>query len=76
MAPSPSVRRFAFRLRFAVAIRRFVRGIDISDGLTVLSLGLILAGFTVPLVGAVVVGVLLIPVTPIGPALRILVRGR
>ena len=79
MAPSPQVRRFATWLRFTTNLRRWLRGIDTSDALTVLALILVGAGL-VMVVGVgwavLVLGIVLALMTPIGAAVRLFLRGR
>jgi hypothetical protein len=74
--PSSAARRFATRLRFAVALRRAIRGFDFRDFLTVLALGGIFAGLALPSMAFGVTGGLLLLLTPIGDALRLLIRGK
>lgn len=76
MGPSPAVRRFAFRLRLQVNLRRFIRGTSFSDVLTVVSLSFLFIGLAMPSAAFAVVGGLLVLLTPIGAALRLLIRGR
>jgi len=79
MGPSPSVRLFAARLRFYVALRRFVRGVDFSDVLTVVVVVLLAAGIVIvagPGWACIFVALLLSLLTPIGAALRLFIRGR
>jgi hypothetical protein len=74
--PSAAVRRFRFRLVATASIRRFLR--TPGDVLTIVSLGLLFAGLAmvaVPL-ALVVTGSLLVLLTPVGAAIRILLRGR
>lgn len=76
MGPSPSARRFDARLRLYVTLNKTLRNVDGSDLLTVLSLAALFVGLTAPSVGLVVVGGLLVLMTPIGVALRVFIRGR
>lgn len=74
--PTAATRRWASRLRLANSIRRFARGIDGSDVLTVVALAFLFIGLLAPSWAFGVVGALLTLLTPIGTALRILIRGR
>lgn len=74
--PTPAARRWESRLRLTLSIRRFIRGIDGSDVLTVVALSLLFVGLMAPSWAFGVVGALLTLLTPIGTALRILIRGR
>jgi hypothetical protein len=76
MGPSPSVRLFGLRLRLAAKVYAFIRGFDASDALTVLSLVFIFVGLALPSWAFAVTGGLLCLLTPIGGALRVLIRGR
>jgi hypothetical protein len=76
MGPSPSVRRFGARLRLYVDLRRFIRGVDFRDGLTVVALASVFVGLALPSLAFGVVGALLLTLTPIGDALRLLIRGK
>lgn len=76
MTPTSSVRRFELRLRLYTLLLRAVRSVDGSDLLTVAALGLIGAGITLALWGAVVVGALVLTATPVGTSLRIFIRGK
>lgn len=71
-----STHRFDARLRLYMALLRMVRGLDGSDLLTIVSLAFLFLGLTMPSVGFAVVGGLLVLLTPIGAALRFLIRGR
>jgi len=73
---SPSARLWAARLRLSAALSRFVRGVDASDVLTVVSLVCIFVGLAQPSAAFGVVGFLLVLLTPIGAALRVLIRGK
>lgn len=73
---SAGARRFAARLRLYVILLRFVRGIDFRDALTVVALALVFVGLAAPSLAFGVTGGLLLLVTPIGDALRMLVRGK
>lgn len=73
---SPSARRFDARLRLYTALLRVIRGIDGSDLLTVTSLAFLFIGLALPSVAFAVIGGLLVLLTPIGTALRVLIRGR
>lgn len=75
-APSASARRFAFRLRLSHRIRRFITTTDGSDVLTVVALAMLFVGLLAPSWAFGVIGALLVLLTPIGTALRILIRGR
>lgn len=65
--------------RWTEAIRRFVRGLlgrfGEEDILEVIALTLLAVGLGFPL-GLVVTGALLLLITPIGTAVRLLIRGR
>ena len=76
MVPSPSTRLFGARLRLYAELRRLIRGTDGSDVLTVLALAGVFAGFALPSLAFGVTGGLLLLLTPIGAALRVLIRGR
>lgn len=76
MEPSVSAQRFELRLRLLRAVHGMVARIDGGDVLTVLALAFLGVGLTLPAVGLVVVGALLIPITPVGVAIRVLLRGR
>ena len=76
MTPSAAARRFDVRLRLYTLVYRAARSVDAVDLVTVSALGLLLAGLTLPAAGLAVVGALLIPITPIGTAIRLLIRGR
>lgn len=71
-----SAHRFRARLRLYVALTRVVRGIDGTDVLTVAALALLFVGLAAPSAAFGVVGGLLVLLTPIGTALRLLIRGR
>lgn len=73
---SPSVRLFGARLRLVTKFNRALRGFDASDFLTVTSLLFIFIGLALPSWAFGVTGGLLIWLTPIGAALRLLIRGR
>jgi hypothetical protein len=74
MRPSFRTRLFTWRLRAAQA----VRSIDATDFLTVIALGLLWAGVAMlnVAVACIVAGSLLALLTPVGAAVRILLRGR
>ena len=74
--PTEGARRFGARLRLYVALARVVKGVDGSDLLTVAALGLLFVGLAMPSWAFGVVGALLTLLTPIGTALRMLIRGR
>lgn len=74
--PSGAVGRFGARLRLLVSARRFVRGFDFRDVLTVVALGGVFIGLAVPSWAFGVTGVLLLTLTPIGDAVRVLIRGK
>ncbi len=77
MQPSPSARRFAFRLRItspALISRTLVK--HATSILTVTSLAFVFVGLAMPSAAFGVVGALLVLLTPIGAALRILIRGK
>lgn len=74
--PTAATRRWEGRLRLANSIRRFARGVDGSDVLTVVALTFLFVGLLAPSWAFGVVGALLTLLTPIGTALRILIRGR
>lgn len=74
--PSASARRFELRLLILQRLHAALSGIDGGDVLTVLALAFLGVGLTLPAVGLVVVGALLIPITPVGVAIRVLLRGR
>lgn len=81
MTPTPAVRRFDARLRLLVDLHRLVRSLDGSDALTVLALAGIGGGITIeelhgPGLGLFAAGIVLAFMTPIGTAIRILIRGR
>jgi hypothetical protein len=76
MGPSPSTRLFGARLRLFVDIRRFVRGFDFRDALTVVALVGVFVGLAAPSLAFGVTGALLLLLTPIGDALRFLIRGK
>jgi hypothetical protein len=76
MGPSTSVRLFGARLRFLAKLKGAIRGFDASDFLTVTSLAFIFAGLALPSWAFGVTGGLLLLLTPIGAALRLLIRGR
>lgn len=74
--PTDGARRFRLRLMLYVALARFVRGIDATDVLTVTALALLFIGLAMPSAAFGVVGALLVLLTPVGAALRQLIRGR
>lgn len=74
--PTEGAHRFRARLRLYVALTRVIRGIDGSDVLTIVALGLLFIGLAAPSAAFGVVGGLLVLLTPIGAALRLLIRGR
>lgn len=76
MGPSPAARRFDARLRLYVDMRKLYRRIDASDVLTIISLTFLFVGLALPSAAFGVVGGLLVLLTPIGTALRVLIRGR
>lgn len=79
MHPTPNVRRFEARLRLLLALRRIVSGVDASDVLTVLALVGIGTGIGITFGigwGLFVGSAVLAAMTPIGAAVRLLVRGR
>lgn len=57
-------------------LRRFVRGIDASDAITIVALVFVFVGLLIGSWAFAIVGALLIPLTPIGTALRMMIRGR
>jgi len=71
-----STRRFDARLRFYARLRKFLRDTDGADVLTVVALGFLFVGLALPSLAFGVVGGLLVLLTPIGTALRLLIRGR
>lgn len=71
-----ATRRFDARLRLYARIRRIIRGTDGTDVLTVVSLSFVFIGLTLPSLAFGVVGGLLVLLTPIGTALRFLIRGK
>lgn len=71
-----ATRRFDARLRLYVSLRKMIRETDGTDVLTIVSLALLGIGLTLPAIGLIVVGGLLVLLTPIGTALRVFVRGR
>lgn len=77
--PTGRARRFAARLRLQLAIRRAIRGFDLSDVLTIVAIALMAAGI-VELFGPgwalLVVGIVIALMTPIGAAVRLFIRGR
>lgn len=76
MGPSPAARRFAVRLRLQHDMARFIRGIDLGDVIVVLALAFIFVGLLAPSAAFGVVGLLLLPLTPIWTNIRLLIRGR
>lgn len=73
--PSAAVRRFRSRLLFLARVRRMTPG----TVLTLVSLSLIWLGVAIkidPWVACILIGALLVLLTPVGAALRILLRGR
>lgn len=74
--PTESARRFGARLRLYVALTRVIRGVDGTDVLTIVALALLFVGLALPSAAFGVVGGLLVLLTPIGTALRLLIRGR
>ena len=76
MGPSSAVRRFDLRLRILQAIHRAIRGFDLSDVILLTSLGFIFIGLAAPSAAFGVVGLLLLPLTPIWTNVRLLIRGR
>lgn len=78
MKPGLSARLFRARLLVARAIRRAFGGFDASDVFTIVALVAIFAGvamFSVP-AALILSGSLLLTVTPIGAAVRLMLRGR
>ena len=75
MGPSPAVRRYRFRLMAPALISRTLVK-HASTILTVVSLSFLFFGLALPSAAFGVVGGLLVLLTPIGAALRILIRGR
>lgn len=75
-APSAAVRRFRFRLDIMSRLRRIRR--DPGDILTIVSLGCLFAGVAMLSVPAALIltGSLLALLTPVGAAVRMLIRGR
>jgi len=69
-------RRFGARLRLYASIRKGIRETDGTDVLTVVSLGFLFVGLALPSIAFGVVGGLLVLLTPIGTAIRFLIRGR
>jgi len=76
MTPSPSARRFDARLRLYTTLLRAARAFDFSDVLTLVSLGFIFVGLTLPSAAFAVTGALILPLTPIWTSIRIMLRGR
>lgn len=74
--PSESTHRFRARLRLYVALTKVISRVDATDVLTVVALGLLFIGLAAPSAAFGVVGGLLVLLTPIGAALRLLIRGR
>jgi hypothetical protein len=70
------VRRFGTRLRLYVDIRRFARALDFRDALTIVALAGVFIGLAAPSPAFGVTGGLLLLLTPIGDALRLLIRGK
>ena len=75
MGPSPAVRRYRLRLMAPALISRTLVK-HASTILTVVSLTFLFLGLALPSAAFGVVGALLLLLTPIGAALRILIRGR
>jgi hypothetical protein len=78
MKPGLSARLFRARLLVVRAIRRAFGGFDASDVFTILglvALGIGIAMLSVP-AALIVSGSLLLAVTPIGAAVRMMLRGR
>lgn len=71
-----ATRRFDARLRLYASLRRFLRQTDGTDVLTIVSLTLLFIGLAAPSLAFGVVGGLLVLLTPIGTALRLIIRGR
>lgn len=74
--PTAATHRWAIRLRASLAVRKAIRGTDGSDVLTVVALGFLFIGLFAPSAAFGVVGGLLVLLTPVGAALRVLIRGR
>lgn len=74
--PTEAARRWDARLRLYVALTQVVRALDLSDAILLLSLVFIFVGLAVPSAAFAVVGVLLLPLTPIWTNVRLLIRGR
>ncbi len=74
--PTSRARRFDARLRLYTILLRTARGIDASDAFTFVSLAFIFVGLAAPSAAFAVVGVLLLPLTPIWASVRLLIRGR
>lgn len=74
--PSRGARLFAVRVRVIRSAAEFIRGIDFVDVLTVVALTFLFIGLAAPSWAFGVIGGLLTLLTPIGTALRILIRGR
>lgn len=74
--PTEAARRWGARLRLYVALSRVMREFDSSDVVMLLSLAFIFVGLAMPSAAFGVVGVLLLPLTPIWTNVRLLIRGR